>query len=121
MNAAVSRPDARTPSTRSDPIPSRPTADAGSDAGRAPPPRWRVVARWIAAAVFLVLGVAGLFLPFLQGILFLVVAVALAAPDVPVARRLMVAALRRWPAVRRRLPTRLRRLSRPERSPEDGA
>lgn len=96
----------------------------GIPAGPSEPTRgrslWRRWLRWGAAVVFAVLGVLGLFLPFLQGILFLVIAVALAAPDLPVARRLLVKALRRWPKVRRRLPDSVRRLSRPDRD-EDGA
>lgn len=97
-------------------LPASPSSTAPErNAGR---PVWRRWLRWGAAVVFGVLGVLGLFLPFLQGILFLVIAVALAAPDLPVARRLLVAALRRWPKVRRRLPGSVRRLSRPDRDEE---
>lgn len=49
--------------------------------------------------VFLVLGVLGLFLPVLQGILFLVVGVALLADHIPLFARLRNAIYRRFPAV----------------------
>ncbi|HPL64525.1 MAG: PGPGW domain-containing protein [Syntrophales bacterium] len=45
----------------------------------------RLAAGWI----FIVLGVLGLFLPFLQGILFLFIGMLLLAPDVPLFRRIL--------------------------------
>ena len=60
----------------------------------------------------LVLGVAGLGLPFLQGILHLLVAAMLMAPDFRPARKLSLGMYRRWPRVRRLIPKWLRRLSR---------
>ncbi len=65
--------------------------------------------RWLAALVLLVVGIAGLVLPGIQGVLTLLVSVALVAPDVPAARRLVLILLRRFPALRRRLPKRVRR------------
>ncbi len=47
--------------------------------------------------LFLVLGVLGLFLPVLQGILFLVVGVALLADHIPVFARIRNAIYRRFP------------------------
>lgn len=46
--------------------------------------------RILAGGVFLVLGVAGLFLPFLQGILFLVIGFSLLSSESEHARRLLV-------------------------------
>lgn len=47
----------------------------------------------------LLLGVVGLVLPFLQGILFIVVALTILAPEVPPLRRLIHALRRRYPAL----------------------
>jgi len=47
----------------------------------------------------LLLGVVGLFLPFLQGILFLIIALTILAPEVPAFRRLISALRKRYPAV----------------------
>ena len=56
---------------------------------------WRHVVGW----PLLLLGVVGLALPFLQGILFIVVALTILAPEVPALRRLVTALRRRYPAV----------------------
>ncbi|MGH6954601.1 MAG: PGPGW domain-containing protein [Alphaproteobacteria bacterium] len=65
-------------------------------AGR--PRRWlvRLVGWW-----FVVAGVAGLFLPFLQGILFLFIGLLLLAREEKWARDLVAHAKRRWPRVGR--------------------
>jgi uncharacterized membrane protein YbaN (DUF454 family) len=56
---------------------------------------WRHVVGW----PLLLLGIAGLALPFLQGILFILVALTVLAPEVPPVRRLVVFLRRRYPAV----------------------
>jgi len=45
------------------------------------------------------LGIVGLALPFLQGILFIVVALTVLAPEVPALRRLVAALRKRHPDV----------------------
>jgi uncharacterized membrane protein YbaN (DUF454 family) len=45
------------------------------------------VARLAAGVLLLVLGVIGLFLPFLQGILFIVIGLTLLSPESALARR----------------------------------
>lgn len=70
--------------------------------------------RWVLAVVNLVLGLAGLALPFLQGVLHLVIGAALLAPDFPPARRLTLALFRKWPWIRRKLPQAIRDLPRKE-------
>lgn len=47
----------------------------------------------------LLLGVVGLALPFLQGILFIVVALTILAPEVPALRHLIKALRRHYPAL----------------------
>ncbi len=49
---------------------------------------------------FFVLGILGLFLPLLQGILFLAIAAVLLSPYVPWFHRLKLYLYRRFPAVR---------------------
>lgn len=56
---------------------------------------WRHVIGW----PLLLLGIVGLALPFLQGILFILVALTLLAPEVPLLRRLVSTLRRRYPAV----------------------
>ena len=55
---------------------------------------WRHVVGW----PLLLLGIVGLALPFLQGILFIVIALTVLAPEVPAFRRLIAAMKRRYPA-----------------------
>ncbi|HSV30034.1 MAG TPA: PGPGW domain-containing protein [Candidatus Omnitrophota bacterium] len=50
-----------------------------------------------AGILFLVLGVAGLALPFLQGVLFLAVGLVILAPHWPWAGRQVARLRRRWP------------------------
>ena len=47
----------------------------------------------------LILGIFGLALPFLQGVLFIVVALTLLAPEVPLFRRAIEALKKRFPTV----------------------
>jgi uncharacterized membrane protein YbaN (DUF454 family) len=56
---------------------------------------WRHVVGW----PLLLLGVVGLALPFLQGILFILVALTVLAPEVPALRRLVSALRKRYPVV----------------------
>lgn len=56
---------------------------------------WRHVVGW----PLLLLGIVGLALPFLQGILFIVVALTLLAPEVPLFRKAIDALKKRFPAV----------------------
>ncbi len=58
----------------------------------------RLVAGWI----FLTLGVLGLFLPILQGILFLAIGIILLAPDIPPFKRLLEWLRKRYPRVVRK-------------------
>ena len=56
---------------------------------------WRHIVGW----PLLILGIAGLALPFLQGILFIVVALTLLAPEIPLFGRVIEALKKRFPAV----------------------
>jgi hypothetical protein len=60
----------------------------------------RRVVRHIAGWTLLFLGVAGLFLPVLQGWLFIALAALLLAPDVPLFGRLLDWIENRFPALR---------------------
>ena len=58
------------------------------------------VRRWIKLFLgwaFVVLGVLGLFLPILQGVLFLAIGFSILAQEQPWAQRLMDRARHRWP------------------------
>jgi uncharacterized membrane protein YbaN (DUF454 family) len=69
----------------------------------------RRLVRHVVGWGFLVLGVAGLALPVLQGWLFLSIGAFLLAPDVPLFARLLNRVESRFPAVRDTLD-RLRRV-----------
>lgn len=58
-----------------------------------------IIARMVAGWFFIVLGIAGLFLPILQGLLFLAVGLVLLAPIVPFVGRMRDALYRRFPRV----------------------
>ena len=58
-------------------------------------PYWRHLVGW----PLLILGIVGLALPFLQGILFIVVALTLLAPEIPLFGRVIEALKKRFPAV----------------------
>lgn len=62
-------------------------------AGKAGRKVWRHAVGW----PLLILGIVGLALPFLQGILFIVAALTILAPEVPVFGRLVDALRRRYP------------------------
>lgn len=68
----------------------------------------RTVIRHILGWSALALGVAGLFLPILQGWLFIAVGAMLLSPDVPFFRRLVAWIETRFPAIRK-VTRRLRR------------
>lgn len=55
------------------------------------------ILRIVLGTAALLLGVAGLFLPFLQGLIFLAIGVLLLAPSVPFLRRLLVRLEKRYP------------------------
>lgn len=59
----------------------------------------RIVSGWI----MIVLGLAGLFLPFLQGVLFLAIGALMLAPYVRIFRKVALLIQRRFPSVRRAL------------------
>jgi len=67
--------------------------------------RWK---RLSLAAGFFVLGVIGVITPVMPQTLFFLVAVLLAGPDIPIARRAGTAILRRWPKLRKLIPRRFR-------------
>ncbi len=76
---------------------SRPIVSALQPLEPSPPPRKR---NWLVYGLgwtFLILGVAGLFLPFLQGILFILVGLFLLSREVEWARRLRARVLAYFP------------------------
>jgi hypothetical protein len=85
MNAARPAPPAGPPGRLSHPNPEA-----------IPMPHWLRISLGLT---MLVLGVAGLFLPILQGILFLVIALGLLSPYSPFLKRQEAALKRRFPAV----------------------
>ena len=72
-----------------------PNGRATEKGGRAKRQLWRHIVGW----PLLLLGIAGLALPFLQGILFILAAFIILTPEVPLIRRLLQALRRRYPAV----------------------
>ena len=50
--------------------------------------------------IFIILGILGLFLPFLQGILFLVIGIVFLAPEAPPVRRMRMLMYKRFPGSR---------------------
>lgn len=79
------------------------------------------VARHIAGWTLLFLGVAGLFLPVLQGWLFIAVAALLLAPDVPLFGRLLDWIEKRSPALRGPIHRARARFGHHDRNPEPPA
>lgn len=82
-------------------------ADPGDNGAREAPGRpltrsWRYWALLVTGGLFMVLGVAGLFLPVLQGVLFLVVGAALLTQVSPRARLWRLRLRRRFPEAARR-------------------
>jgi uncharacterized membrane protein YbaN (DUF454 family) len=66
-----------------------------SEEGKPGRPYWRHIVGW----PLLILGIVGLALPFLQGILFIVIALTLLAPEIPLFGRVIEAFKKRFPAV----------------------
>jgi uncharacterized membrane protein YbaN (DUF454 family) len=58
----------------------------------------RIVLGWL----LLILGILGLFLPVLQGILFITLGVLLLSPDVPVFKKLLQWLRERYPRIARK-------------------
>ncbi|MDO9585873.1 MAG: PGPGW domain-containing protein, partial [Syntrophales bacterium] len=57
------------------------------------------VYRHVFGWFFILLGVVGLFLPFLQGIIFLLIGAIILAPEVPFFRRLIAKIEKRHPEI----------------------
>lgn len=57
------------------------------------------ILRHVLGWFFVVLGIIGLFLPFLQGILFILAGVIILAPEIPLFRKLLSELQRRYPLV----------------------
>ena len=55
------------------------------------------ILRHVLGWFFVVLGIIGLFLPILQGILFILVGITILAPEIPLFRRLLSELQRRYP------------------------
>jgi uncharacterized membrane protein YbaN (DUF454 family) len=55
------------------------------------------ILRYVAGIVFLILGIIGLFLPILQGILFILIGLALIFPRNRYVEQLIAWARKRWP------------------------
>ncbi|MBN2282696.1 MAG: hypothetical protein JXO48_02290 [Deltaproteobacteria bacterium] len=55
------------------------------------------IIRLITGSFFVVLGIIGLFLPFLQGLAFIVIGLLLLAPDSRLIQRLKDELIRRYP------------------------
>jgi uncharacterized membrane protein YbaN (DUF454 family) len=85
-----------------------------------PPQNWKDVLRIVVGLVFLVLGVLGLFLPILQGILFLLVSGFLLAPFSPTIQRILDWARHRYPRLFARAHRFRERLRRRFRHHDDG-
>jgi len=66
-----------------------------SEEGKPGRPYWRHIVGW----PLLILGIVGLALPFLQGILFIVVALTLLAPEISIFGRVIEALKKKFPAV----------------------
>lgn len=61
--------------------------------------RMRKPLRHIFGWSFIVLGIIGLFLPFLQGILFIMVGVSILTPEIPLFHKIMTGLEKRYPAI----------------------
>ncbi len=64
-------------------------------------PNVKATLRLVFGWIFIVLGVAGLFLPVLQGLLFIAIGIALLAHHIPLFARIRNAAYRRFPKLQR--------------------
>ncbi len=59
----------------------------------------RIILRNVFGWLFLIFGIIGLFLPILQGILFIAVGVTLLAPNVPFFKKILHKLHERYPEV----------------------
>ena len=69
-------------------------------------PVTRRIKRWLAILIgwfFIALGVAGLFLPFLQGLLFLLIGITILSAEYAWARKLLQNLRKRFPSLSSRL------------------
>jgi hypothetical protein len=62
-------------------------AEGDSNSNSDPRPPWVRLAKIVAGLLLLPLGIVGLFLPFLQGVLFILIALALLSSEIPFMRR----------------------------------
>ncbi|MFN0044497.1 MAG: PGPGW domain-containing protein [Alphaproteobacteria bacterium] len=76
---------------------------AASPQSPPPAPRKRNWAVYILGWTFLVLGALGLFLPFLQGVLFLAIGLVLLSREVKWARELRARLLARFPGIKAKI------------------
>jgi uncharacterized membrane protein YbaN (DUF454 family) len=79
----------------------------------------RRVLRHLAGWSLLVLGVAGLFLPILQGWLFIALGALLLAPDVPLFARVLDWIEKRFPALRHTIHKGRARFGHKDREPPE--
>lgn len=80
-------------------------AESRMDEKRSLPERRTLIGRWlriVAGSLLVGLGVVGLFLPFLQGVLFIVVGLSLLSTESERARRIHQWARARWHRLRAR-------------------
>lgn len=74
---------------------------------------WKNLVRQIAGWAFIVLGILGLFLPLLQGILFLALGIYLLSPHIPLFHRIQQRLYARHPRLKkhvRRMRARMKRV-----------
>lgn len=69
---------------------------------RTPRPAWVRPVKILVGILLLPLGIVGLFLPFLQGVVFLLIAVALLSSELPFLRRWKERLQKRHPGLSRR-------------------
>jgi uncharacterized membrane protein YbaN (DUF454 family) len=79
------------------------------------------VVRHALGWILLVLGVAGLVLPVLQGWLFIALAALLLAPDIPIFARLLNWIEARFPGLRHPIQRLRARLGHPHERPDDSS
>ena len=72
-------------------------------------PKLKSAIRLVVGWTFIVLGVTGLFLPLLQGILFLIIGLVILAPEYAWARSILARLKQRFPTVARRSTDAMRR------------